>query len=95
MSPGRHDGDELAHEIRDLPGRGKGVVAVRKIRAWEVIMDQSPAMVMQMDLWRRARVQGPLEDILRTNVFGLDPNGVLHMGLFVVASSINHNRRPK
>ncbi|EJT82580.1 hypothetical protein GGTG_02553 [Gaeumannomyces tritici R3-111a-1] len=126
MSPGRHGGDELAYEIRDLPGRGKGVVATRRIGAWEVIMVQFPAMVMQMDLWeavtspkqsrrllnkavrqlppdtqerikglaRSGRVQDPLEDVLRTNVFGLDLNGVLHMGLFVGASRINHNCRP-
>jgi hypothetical protein len=44
-------GRELAYEIRDLLDRGKGVVARRKIRQWEVIMVDFPSIIAPMDLF--------------------------------------------
>ncbi|OIW31930.1 SET domain-containing protein [Coniochaeta ligniaria NRRL 30616] len=113
-----------AFEIKDLPGRGKGAVATRKIRQWEVAMVAYPAVIAQMDLWealgpdqiravlRQAIQQLPSEqqgvvlsldhstggalvqDILNTNIFGIELDGVMHMGLYPESSRLNHNCRP-
>ncbi|TLD05442.1 uncharacterized protein PgNI_09231 [Pyricularia grisea] len=117
---------DLPYEIRELPGRGKGVVATRAIRRWETVMVQFPSLVLLMDFWeavespkqsrrllnkalrqlpveekgrimalaRNGGFQSQIEDVLRTNIFGIDLGGVLHMGLFVQGSRINHNCQP-
>ncbi|TLS30812.1 hypothetical protein PpBr36_03896 [Pyricularia pennisetigena] len=117
---------DLPYEIRDLPGRGKGVVATRPIRRWETVMVQFPSLVLLMDYWeavespkqsrrllnralrqlpvqekgrimalaRNGGFESQIEDVLRTNIFGMDVAGVLHMGLFVEGSRINHNCQP-
>lgn len=99
-------------EIKDLRGRGKGAVATRKIRRWDVAMVAYPAIIAQMDMWEalgpdqiravlmQAVQQLPSEqqgivlsldhstggalvqDILNTNIFGIELDGVTHMGLY-------------
>ncbi|KAH8912349.1 SET domain-containing protein [Coniochaeta sp. PMI_546] len=111
-------------EIKDVPGRGKGTVATRKIRRWEVVMVAYPAIIAKMDFWealdpdqiravlRQAIQQLPsgqqdivlsldhstggalVQDILNTNIFGIELDGVMHMGLYPESSRLNHNCRP-
>ncbi|TLD30621.1 hypothetical protein PspLS_01715 [Pyricularia sp. CBS 133598] len=47
-----------------------------------------------LDLARNGGFESPVEDVLRTNIFGMDVGGVLHMGLFMEGSRVNHNCRP-
>ncbi|KAI6277990.1 hypothetical protein MCOR03_000122 [Pyricularia oryzae] len=126
MSAQQRSSGALAYEIRDLPGRGKGLVATRPIRRWETVVVQFPSLVVLMDFWEavespkqsrrllnRALKQLPaeekgrilalartggfesqVEDVLRTNIFGVDVGGAFHMGLFVEGSRVNHNCRP-
>ena len=42
-------GQNSSYEIKELPGRGKGAVATRKISRWEVVMVGFPAIMAQMD----------------------------------------------
>ncbi|KAB5572321.1 hypothetical protein GE09DRAFT_1269063 [Coniochaeta sp. 2T2.1] len=118
------DAPAPSFEITDLPGRGKGAVATRKIRQWEVAMVAYPAFISQMDLWeplgpdqiravlRQAIQQLPgeqqeiifsldhstggalVQDILNTNIFGIELDGVMHMGLYPETSRLNHACRP-
>jgi hypothetical protein len=103
---------EKPYVIKDIPGRGKGVVAIRKMRRGEkfmidyasIIADVAfPAQVMQIegqrlleravdDLPRREEViklarsrkgdERVVEDLLRTNSFGLKLNEMPVMALF-------------
>ncbi|KAB5572149.1 hypothetical protein GE09DRAFT_1282611 [Coniochaeta sp. 2T2.1] len=118
------DAPAPSFEVRDLPGRGKGAVATRKIRQWEVAMVAYPAFISQMDIWealgadqiravlRQAIQQLPgeqqeiifsldhstggalVQDILNTNIFGIELDGVMHMGLYPETSRLNHACRP-
>lgn len=104
------------YEIKSLPNRGKGVIARRKIRAWDVVMVDYPAFVARMDFMdvlspeqirdvlRMALQQLPgqtqgeileldrstggalVQDILNTNIFGIELGGVEHMGLYTQSS---------
>ncbi|KAI1803969.1 SET domain-containing protein [Daldinia bambusicola] len=119
---GRND---LAYVIEDIPGKGKGLVAQRPIRQWEVVLVDYPAMLAHMglfdvvgpelreDVLDRALRQLPeeqqgdilslarstggetVEDILRTNIFGVELGiEIPHLGLFPIGSRINHDCRP-
>ncbi|OTA96847.1 hypothetical protein M434DRAFT_49351, partial [Hypoxylon sp. CO27-5] len=119
------EGNRTAFAIRDVPGKGKGLVAQREIRKWELVLVDYPAMLAHMDLLdvvgaetrqdlleralkqlperqqgellSLARTHGgePIEDILRTNIFGVELGiEIPHLGLFPIASRINHDCRP-
>lgn len=114
-----------AYVIKDIPGRGKGLVAKRPIRKWEVVLVDFPAMLTHVDVFDSvdsetrgdlleqavqqlpnhqqdevlslARSTGgePIEDILKTNIFGVELDlEIPHSGLFPTASRINHNCSP-
>jgi hypothetical protein len=40
---------DLAYTVEELPGRGKGIVASRKIRKWETVLLDFPAIIVQRD----------------------------------------------
>lgn len=42
-------GPDLAYTVEDLPDRGKGIVASRRIHRWETILVDFPAVVVQRD----------------------------------------------
>ncbi|KAI1409834.1 SET domain-containing protein [Hypoxylon sp. FL1857] len=117
--------DSPAFTIKDVPGKGKGLVAQRQIRKWDVVLVDYPAMLAHMDLFdivgdetrqdlleralkqlsekqqgellSLARSHGgePIEDILRTNIFGVELGiEIPHLGLFPIASRLNHDCRP-
>lgn len=121
---GEANKDDLPYEIVDLPGRGKGTIAKRKIKALEIVLVDHPAMILPMnyhneltddeqdqilersfeqlpekkqeEIMALARSTGgdpndPLPDILRTNIFGIEIKGEMHMGLFPGASRVNHH----
>lgn len=111
------DGRE-AYEIRDLPGRGKGLVAKAKFTKREVIMVGFPVFIIRMDFFnedhytqrqkrsmleagvnrlppeQRKAILGlakstggePIMDIIRTNGFGIEVDGVQHLALFIDGS---------
>ena len=100
---------EPPFEVRDLPGKGKGVVATRDIEAGEVLMVDFVAFLGNLDFFRAmsigdtrklflqafdqlpdqsrimslARSSGGmvLDDILRTNGFGIRLDRVQHLAL--------------
>ncbi|KAI0010797.1 SET domain-containing protein [Xylariaceae sp. FL0662B] len=43
--------DALAYEVKDLPGKGKGLVARRRISKFEVVMVDYPALITRLDLF--------------------------------------------
>jgi len=47
---GSQNRSDLAYEIRQLRGRGLGVVATRPIKQWELIMTDFPSLIAEMDL---------------------------------------------
>lgn len=49
-SPLSRDPD-MSYTVEDLPGRGKGVVATRKIRKWETVLLDFPAVIVQRDYY--------------------------------------------
>jgi hypothetical protein len=105
---------DLPYVVKDLPGRGKGVVATRNISRWEIVMVSFPAIMAPMEfldtdnlrdkdkvnllarvvrrlpqheqktIFSLARSVGGalVEDILRTNIFGVEVNGIQYMALF-------------
>ncbi|OTB15221.1 hypothetical protein K445DRAFT_366945 [Daldinia sp. EC12] len=119
---GRND---PAYVIKDVPGKGKGLVAQRQIKKWEVVLVDYPVMLAHMglfdvvgpelredvldralrqlqeeqqsDILSLARSTGgeTIEDILRTNIFGVELGiEIPHLGLFPIGSRINHDCRP-
>lgn len=110
-----HDDVGPPYVVVEVPGKGKGVIATRRIPAGEVLMVDHPALIASMDFPRaispeRGRVmlqlaadQLPIrdevfalahgeeggegserliEDILRTNTFGLEIEGQSYIGLY-------------
>lgn len=107
---------DIVYERRDLPGRGKGMVTRRRIRQWEVVMVDFPAIIAHVDTFdvmtleerqrvlqraihrlpvsQRTAVMGlarshgkdPLEDLLKTNAYGVEVDEALHMALFIDGS---------
>ncbi len=49
-SKSRNAAANLSYEIRDMPGRGKGVVAIRNLARFEVIMVGFPALIVHRDM---------------------------------------------
>ncbi|KAL2176570.1 uncharacterized protein P884DRAFT_202686 [Thermothelomyces heterothallicus CBS 202.75] len=126
VDAGGAQGQTAAYEIRDLPGRGKGMVAKRKFAEHETIMVGYPVLVVRLDflngdgltdrekrvmmetsvkqlppkqnwaLKSLARSTGgePILDIIRTNGFGIEIDGVQHLAVFLDGSRVNHNCRP-
>ncbi|KAK4192324.1 hypothetical protein QBC35DRAFT_374058 [Podospora australis] len=121
--------DAVSHppwEVRDLPGRGKGLVAKQKFRKHQTVMVGFPVLVVRLDfingdrykakkrqamleqavdqlpkeqqraIFSLAKSSGghPIIDILRTNGFGVEIDGVQHTALFTDGSRVNHNCRP-
>ncbi|OTA98384.1 hypothetical protein M426DRAFT_34383, partial [Hypoxylon sp. CI-4A] len=117
--------DSPAYAIEDIPGRGKGLVAQRPIKKWEVVLVDYPVMLahigmfdmvgpetrqdilelalqqlpekQQDEIMSLARSHGvePIEDILRTNIFGVELGfEIPHLGLLPIASRINHDCKP-
>ncbi|KAI2601831.1 SET domain-containing protein [Hypoxylon sp. NC1633] len=114
-----------AYVIKDVPGKGKGLVAKRKIRKWELVLVDHPALLAHMDIFDTvgpetrqdileralhqlpehqqreilslARSSGgePIEDTMKTNIFGVELGlEIPHLGLFPIASRINHECTP-
>ncbi|KAI8960211.1 SET domain-containing protein [Daldinia sp. FL1419] len=114
-----------AYVIEEVPGKGKGLVAQRRIQKWEVVLVDYPVMLAHMglfdvvgpelreDVLDRALRQLPeeqqdeilslarstsgetVEDILRTNIFGVELGiEIPHLGLLPIGSRINHDCRP-
>lgn len=86
FSPGAVDtGLGPAYEVRDVPGKGKGVVAAREIRGGEVFMVDHPALLVEGPLMagmngpsRRGLLRGAvagLGDAARERVLGLARSG--------------------
>jgi hypothetical protein len=107
-----------AYEIKNIPGRGKGVVATRRIRKRELVTVDFPVFVVRLDFingdsytGRQRRVMmetglnqlpaeqkkaimglarstggEPMIDILRTNGFGVEIEGVQHLALLIDGS---------
>lgn len=106
---------KLPYQIVDIPGKGRGVVATRRIPQYESVMVSYPIMIADDVFFprdqRQAPEQGPflcqraaaqlvdrkrllslaksgdrglslVEDIIRTNAFGLSINGKDHKGLY-------------
>ncbi|KAI0172921.1 SET domain-containing protein [Hypoxylon sp. FL1284] len=117
--------EEPAYAVEDVAGRGKGLVARRRIRRWEVLLVDYPALLAHVDVFSAvddesredlleqavqqlsepqqdevlalARSKGgePIEDILRTNIFGVELGlEIPHLGLYPVASRLNHHCKP-
>ncbi|KAI0886333.1 SET domain-containing protein [Annulohypoxylon maeteangense] len=115
----------LAFTIEDVPGKGKGLVAKRPIKKWDIVLVDHPALIAHMDIFdvlgseireeileqalkqlpeeQREEVMAlersmggePIEDILKTNIFGVELGfEIPHLGLFPIASRINHDCRP-
>ncbi|GAB1317486.1 SET domain-containing protein 5 [Madurella fahalii] len=114
------------YEVRDLPGRGKGLVAKGEFAKHEIIMIGFPVFVVRMDflnadsytqrqkrlmmetginqlppeqkkaIMALAKSTGgePILDVIRTNGFGIEIEGVQHLALFIDGSRVNHNCRP-
>ncbi len=98
--------------VKNIRGRGKGVVARRFIEKWERIMINFPSVIVRTDyldvldedeakelrhlaVERLSKSQQKailalahstggelINDILKTNIFGIEIEGVPHMGLF-------------
>ncbi|KAI1759589.1 SET domain-containing protein [Hypoxylon sp. FL1150] len=114
-----------AYVVKDVPKRGKGLVAQRPIRKWDVVLVDYPALLTHMDVFAAvddesradlldqalqqlpkaqqnkifslARSTGgePIEDVLRTNIFGVELGlEIPHSGLYPIGSRINHNCSP-
>ncbi|KAI1778834.1 SET domain-containing protein [Hypoxylon cercidicola] len=119
------EGQSPAYVIKDVQKRGKGLVAQRPIRKWDVVLVDYPVMIAHMDVFGAvdddsradlleqavrqlpetqqheimslARSSGgePIEDILKTNIFGVELGlEIPHSGLFTIGSRINHNCNP-
>ncbi|KAI2778045.1 SET domain-containing protein [Daldinia loculata] len=119
------EGSSPAYVIKDIPGKGKGLVARRQIRKWDVVLVDYPVMLAHLglfdvvgpelreDILDRALRQLPeeqqgeilslarstggetVEDILRTNIFGVELGiEIPHLGLLPIGSRINHDCRP-
>lgn len=111
------EGSSPAYVIKDIPGKGKGLVAQRQIRKWEVVLVDYPVMLAHLglfdvvgpelreDILDRALRQLPeeqqgeilslarstggetVEDILRTNIFGVELGiEIPHLGLLPIGS---------
>lgn len=117
-----------AYVIKDVPKRGKGLVAQRPIRKWDVVLVDYPVMITHMDVFAAvddesradlleqalqqlpepqqeevislARSTGgePIEDILKTNIFGVELGlEIPHSGLFPIGSvsmSVDNDHGP-
>ncbi|CAK7235782.1 hypothetical protein SBRCBS47491_009412 [Sporothrix bragantina] len=99
-----------AYEIVDIPGRGKGVLATRKIKQYEAFMVDYAAMVVDLRVAETvAREEGvldmaqtstaarhPIENVLRSNAFhtALGAEDDSHMALFPDLARINHACMP-
>lgn len=114
------------YQVRDLPGRGKGLVAMRRFAKHEVIMVGFPVFVIRMDFINEDRFTQrqkrlmmeagvnqlppeqknailalakstggePILDVIRTNGFGVEIEGVQHLALFIDGSvSTLHSAR--
>ena len=112
---GAHQQDDTtAYEIRDVPGRGKGLMAKHGIAKYDIVMAGFPVLVIRLDfinedrytprqkrrmmersvaqlppaqkksIMALARNTGgdPIMDVLRTNGFGVEIEGVQHLALF-------------
>ena len=66
------NGTELSYEVRQLPGRGLGVVARRPIKKWEVIMVDFPVLIAEMDLLE-VMSEEQRRRILRRALLHVDP----------------------
>lgn len=106
-----------AYVIKDVPKRGKGLVAQRPIKKWDVVLVDYPVLLTHMDVFGAvddesradlleqalqqlpktqqdevfslARSTGgePIEDILRTNIFGVELGlEIPHSGLYPIGS---------
>ncbi|KAI0376970.1 hypothetical protein F5Y04DRAFT_265372 [Hypomontagnella monticulosa] len=106
-----------AYVMKDIPGKGKGLVATRPIRKWDLVIVEYPAMLAHMGVFEvvgsemrqeileralhllpekqqseimslaRKMIDEPIEDILRTNIFGVELGiEIPHLGLFPIAS---------
>ncbi|TDZ24884.1 SET domain-containing protein 5 [Colletotrichum orbiculare MAFF 240422] len=114
------------YEVKEIPGKGLGVVANAAIRAGEVVMREYPRILQtasadvlegpergevmwvleegfvrlpredQARIFDLARSTGghPVEDVIRTNTFGVTFNNVTHHGLFPGIARINHACKP-
>jgi len=101
------------YALKQLRGRGTGVVARRDLSRWQIVMYDYPSMVVKGDFFdselgeeeqdelkqvalrqlpkeRQSEILAlaashgaeKIEDILRTNVLGVDVSGEMHLGLF-------------
>ncbi len=109
-----HDDTSLSYAVKDIPNKGRGVVAARNISQFEVIMVGFPAIIVDDDLIPRSgappegtsglfqlaleRLGDPervvslaqsmgtdmhvVEDVVRTNAFGISINGRGQKALF-------------
>jgi hypothetical protein len=110
--------DTTTYEVRDIPGRGKGLVAKHGIAKYDIVMAGFPVLVIRLDfinedhhtprqkrrmmersvaqlppaqkksIMALARNTGgdPIMDVLRTNGFGVEIEGVQHLALFTDGS---------
>ena len=55
----------IGYEVRDIPGKGKGVITTRKIKAGEVIVRELPAVINMVELPKGivADQVGPMFDL--------------------------------
>ncbi|KAJ9138250.1 SET domain-containing protein [Coniochaeta hoffmannii] len=60
-------------------------------RAIQQLPSEQQDIVMSLD---RSTGGGLVQDILNTNIFGIELDGVMHMGLYPLSSRHNHNCRP-
>ncbi|KAI1455486.1 SET domain-containing protein [Annulohypoxylon moriforme] len=116
---------DLAFTVDDVPGKGKGLLAKRGIKKWDIVLVDHPALLAHMDIFdvlgseiredileqalkqlpeeqregimalERSMGGEPIEDILKTNIFGVELGfEIPHLGLFPITSRINHDCRP-
>ncbi|OAA59818.1 SET domain protein [Niveomyces insectorum RCEF 264] len=78
---GGDGGGDAAYEIADIPGKGKGVRATRRIAPYEAFMTSPEA-------------QDPIENVLRSNAFHAVLADQRHMALFPDLARINHACMP-
>ncbi|KAK3984220.1 hypothetical protein QBC44DRAFT_389009 [Cladorrhinum sp. PSN332] len=117
-------GNDRPYALIDIPGRGTGVIATRKIKQFETIMTSFPAVIVDNEFFpereeekgneeaseffdaileglgdkerllglARSRGKGvhPVEDVVRTNAFGMTLNGRKSKGVFPEIARMNH-----
>lgn len=105
------------YTIGYIPNKGKGLIAQRQIRKWEVVFVDYPSLLVHLDVFdvvdaearqdlleralhqlpehqrdvalALARSTGgePIEDIMRTNIFGVEMGSdIQHLGLLPIGS---------